>query len=434
MRIRRAQNNINEMENEEGNLVTDQQQIADALVKHFQKKFEETTVKFDEDLFAAIPKILNEEDNLILDAIPSSIETKKAILEMNDSAPGPDSFPGSFYKFAWETIGTELVEAILYCWRNNFIPKGFNSKFLFLLPKIQGAKKAEHFRPIGLANFNFKVIKRIITTRVSTMIDEMVSVQQSAFIKGRNIQEKIVLASELVDELDIKRRGGNVGLKIDIAQTFDSISWNFLFELEEGSGDPLSPILFVLAEEVLSRNISKLVQTGKLQAMVNRGGFQPTHLMFADDIFIFCNGHKKNLQNLMDWVNIKKHQDKYLGVILNPGRVKTYQVWGMVKMMQKMLAGWMGKLLAFSVRLTLVKFVQSSMPIYSMSVYKWPKSVILIVERIIRNFLWSGDPDVEKLVTVKWGQLNAPIEEGEIGFKKTRNDEQSNANEPSMEN
>lgn len=52
-------------------------------------------------------------------------------------------------------------------------------------------------------------------------------------------------------------------------------------------GDPLSPILFVLAEEVLSRNISKLVHEGKMNTMVNMGGFHPTHLMFADDIFIF---------------------------------------------------------------------------------------------------------------------------------------------------
>ncbi|XP_026428403.1 uncharacterized protein LOC113324300 [Papaver somniferum] len=170
MRIRRAWNNIVEIENDEVNLITDKKQIADVLVNHYQKKFEER------------------------------------IFEMNaNSAPGHDGFPGCFYKFAWEVIGTKLVEAIQFCCRNNYIPKGFNSNFLFLLPKIQGAKRDEHFRPIGLANFNFKIITRIITTRIGTMIDKMVSIQQSAFIKGRNIQEKIVLAYELMNEMDIKR-------------------------------------------------------------------------------------------------------------------------------------------------------------------------------------------------------------------------------------
>ncbi|XP_026428416.1 uncharacterized protein LOC113324313 [Papaver somniferum] len=325
----------------------------------------------------------------------------------------------------------------------------------------------------------------------------MVSSQQGAFIKGRNIHEKIVLSSELVNELDIKRRGGNVVLKIDITQAYDSLSWKFLFEVlrrfgfsEMGinwclrvktvsadfgcmvlvnggpcgffgvgrslrQGDPLSPILFVLAEVVLSRNITKLVQMGKMQSMVNRGGYQPTHLMFSDDIFIFCNGQKKNLKNLMDLlmkyqkssvqemnkakrkcfvggvpniirnaiaqalqIHLSTFSDKYLGVILNPGRVKTHQVWWMVEMMQKMLAGWMGKLLAFSARLTLVKFVLCSMPIYTMPVYKWPKSVIQVCERIIRNFLWSGDPAVKKLVNVKWDTVNAPVEEGGLGLRR----------------
>ncbi|XP_026435162.1 uncharacterized protein LOC113332877 [Papaver somniferum] len=39
-----------------------------------------------------------------------------------------------------------------------------------------------------------------------------------------------------------------------------------------------------------------------------------------------------------------------------------------------------------------------------MSVYKSPKSVIKECEKIIRNFSWSGDPAVKKLVTVKWDE------------------------------
>lgn len=110
--------------------------------------------------------------------------------------------------------------------------------------------------------------------------------------------------------------------------------------------------------------------------------------------------------------------DKYLGVILSQGRVKAHQVWGVVEMMQKMLAGWMGKLLAFSARLPLVKFVLCSMHIYNMSVYRWPKSVIQACERIIRNFLWSGDPSVKKLVTVNWDEVNSPLEEGGLGLRR----------------
>ncbi|XP_026451986.1 uncharacterized protein LOC113352378 [Papaver somniferum] len=190
--IRKAQNDINELENAYGNLVTTQYQIDDTLVTYYKNKFEEKQVDFVEELFEAIPKILTDEDNFFLDVIPSQMEIKDAVFGMDaNSVPGPDRFPSSFYRFAWTVVGTELVEDIQYCCRNIFIPKGFNSNFLFLLPKVQGAKRAENFRPIGLANINFKIITRIITTRISTVIGEMVSIQQGAFIKGMNIHEKI---------------------------------------------------------------------------------------------------------------------------------------------------------------------------------------------------------------------------------------------------
>ncbi|XP_026440056.1 uncharacterized protein LOC113338842 [Papaver somniferum] len=194
---------------------------------------------------------------------------------------------------------------------------------------------------------------------------------------------------------------------------------------------------------------------GKIQAMVNKGGCKPTHLMFADGIFIFCNGHKRTLNNLMSlllqyqnssrqMVNRAKNKcfvgglsdirrngiaeflqmelselpDRYYGVIINPGIMKAHQVWGMVEMMQKILVGWMWKLLAFSTILTLVKFELFSMPMYNMSLYKWPKSVIKEYENIIRNFLWFGDPTVKNLATVKWDEVNAPVSEGGFGIRR----------------
>ncbi|XP_026384252.1 uncharacterized protein LOC113279804 [Papaver somniferum] len=190
-------------------------------------------------------------------------------------------------------------------------------------------------------------------------------------------------------------------------------------------GDTLYPILFVIAEEVLSRNITKMVQEVTIRSMVNRNGCKPSHLLFADDIFVFCNGHKKSLEQLMrfllkyqqaSWKMVNKSKskcfvggviesrrreiagflqielsdfpDKYLGVIFKPGKVKNNKVWGIVEMLQKLLARWMGKILAFSERLTLVKSVLCSIPIYNMSVYRWPSEVIKECERtwVINDF------------------------------------------------
>ncbi|XP_026416095.1 uncharacterized protein LOC113311477 [Papaver somniferum] len=184
-------------------------------------------------------------------------------------------------------------------------------------------------------------------------------------------------------------------------------------------GDPLSPILFVLMEDVLSRNISQLVNQGKILPMVIKNCIHPTHLFFADDVFIFCNGSKKSLnslftlldeyqassgqlinkdkskcfidvvssarkQQICEIVNMElsKFTDKYLGVILAPGRVTSAMVWTVVEIIQHRLAKWKGRLLSFAER--------------------WPASVMKIYAKLIRNFLWSGNSEIRKFKTLSW--------------------------------
>ncbi|XP_026459811.1 uncharacterized protein LOC113360521 [Papaver somniferum] len=247
----------------------------------------------------------------MLDAISSAEEIKQTLFDMDpDSSPGPDGFTGSFYKSCWQIIQDDVVNAVQFCWRRRFIPKGLNSNFLVLLPKIEGARSPNQFRPIGLSNVSFKIFIKIINSRMSTLMHKLISPQQAAYIKGRSIQDQIALASEMVNEMKKKIRGGNIGLKLDISQAYDSVSWNFLFQVLKRygfsetwckwlctlfesakisimisggpngfftvrrglrQGDSLSPTLFVLMEDVLSRNISKMEveESGNFHSMVN---------------------------------------------------------------------------------------------------------------------------------------------------------------------
>ncbi|XP_026410824.1 uncharacterized protein LOC113306055 [Papaver somniferum] len=357
--------------------------------------------------------------------------------------------------------------------------KGFNAYFLLLLPKVKNVKRSNQFRPIRLMNFGFKEITKIVTTRIGNVIQKVISPQQGAFIKGRNIQEQIVLSSELINEIDVKMRGGNLGLKLDITQAYDSLSWDFLFQVmrnfgfsEKGikwihtllqsarisvllhgglvgyfkvgiglrQGDLMYPILFVIAEDLLIRTLSRMIQDRTIQPMVSGNGVQPSHILFADDIFLFCNGDKRNIRKLLNFlrdyqmssgqrVNFEKSKcfiggtselrkvqlendcnmplstfpDKYLGVMLTPGCIKSSHIWGYVEQIQENLVGWKGKLLSFQERLILVKHILCSIPIYNMSAYKWPKKVIQDVVRMIRNLLWTGDPSTTKMHNSEMG-------------------------------
>lgn len=67
-------------------------------------------------------------------------------------------------------------------------------------------------------------------------------------------------------------------------------------------GDRLSPLLFCIDEDVLRKGIALLVNSGKSKPMASPRGFQtPSHVMYANDIMVFCKGTQNNLRTLMSF-------------------------------------------------------------------------------------------------------------------------------------
>lgn len=83
----------------------------------------------------------------------------------------------------------------------------------------------------ALANFQFKIITKILADRLVIIAPKIVSEQQRGFIKGHHISDFICIASEAVNMLDSKCFGGNVVLKFDIRKAFDTIDWCFSFDV-----------------------------------------------------------------------------------------------------------------------------------------------------------------------------------------------------------
>ncbi|KAK3232467.1 hypothetical protein Dsin_004348 [Dipteronia sinensis] len=65
-------------------------------------------------------------------------------------------------------------------------------------------------------------------------------------------------------------------------------------------GDPLSSLLFGIVEDFLSRFLSRMVESSQLLSFSSPRGFvASTHLLYADDVLIFCRGTVKNLKGIM---------------------------------------------------------------------------------------------------------------------------------------
>lgn len=237
--IRRSSNTISELVDSNGVNITDYDQLCDHVVQYYEAKFNGQELDYDMDLFDYSHDSITSEESLAMDNIPTHEEIKQEVFDLGaDSAPGPDGYSGCFYRHCWDIIQDDLVKAVIHCWGTGHIPNGVNSRFIILLAKVRGANNLRNFCLIGLSNFFFKIFTKILATRLGSVLDKLVSEEKVSFMKGRNIHENISLASEMVNELHIKHKYGNIGLKIDISQAFDTVSWSIVLEVFRRYGFP----------------------------------------------------------------------------------------------------------------------------------------------------------------------------------------------------
>lgn len=63
--------------------------------------------------------------------------------------------------------------------------------------------------------------------------------------------------------------------------------------------DPLSPYLFVIAMNCLSRTLNKLASEGSVEYHQNCRKIKLTHLFFADDLLIFIEESMESVQAIL---------------------------------------------------------------------------------------------------------------------------------------
>ena len=201
-----------------------------------------------------------------------------------------------------------------------------------------------HFRPISLINFNYKIISKILSNRLKPLLHKIVSPTQFAFLKGRSIHNNTILAYAVFHSMKQKKgNGGLMALKLDMEKAFDYMKWNFLLKifyllgfhpkwinwinqclttstfsiLLDGAsygnfqpsrglrqGDPHSPFLFILGTEIMSRLLLREEMLGSLHGLkIARLSPPISHLLFAYDVIIFSKANSAEAFVILNCLN-----------------------------------------------------------------------------------------------------------------------------------
>ncbi|RVW95073.1 putative ribonuclease H protein [Vitis vinifera] len=112
-----------------------------------------------------------------------------AILEGDEwgQSPGPGRIHISFWQNSWETVKEDLLGLFKEFHDQNSFIKSLNHTFLVLIPKKGGVEELGDYRPISLLGGLYKLLAKVLANRIKKVIGKVISPDQNAFIKGRQI-------------------------------------------------------------------------------------------------------------------------------------------------------------------------------------------------------------------------------------------------------
>lgn len=146
---------------------------------------------------------------------PKVQEIRNALFSIRDQkALGLDGFGSKFFKHVWDTVKSDFIDAVLKFFKSGKLLKQWNHTLISLMPKSSSATKVEDYSLISYCNMFYKVISKILATRIATVAEHLLHPTQIAFIKGRIISDNVHLAQKLLRSNSRKRISSKCILKV----------------------------------------------------------------------------------------------------------------------------------------------------------------------------------------------------------------------------
>lgn len=408
----------------------------------------------------------------------------------SNKSPGSDGFNGDLLKKCWYIIAQDFYALLAAFYEGEICLHSINGSYVTLVPKKDAPTLVGDFRPISLLNSSIKLITKLLANRLQKVIINLVHTNQYGFIKTRTIHDCLAWAFEYL-HLCHKSKKEIIIVKLDFKKAFDKVEHHVIldilkhkglgkkwlnwmemimnsatssillngvpgktFHCKRGvrQGDPLSPLLFVLAADLLQSIINKAKSNGLLNLPLPRAGSDFLVIQYADDTLLVMEACPRQLSVLKALLNafadstgLKVNYSKSMMVPINvsPERMEiltrtfgcqqgsmpfTYfrlplgytkpfvqDFLPFVQRIERRLVGC-AQFLTQAGKLEMVNSVLTSRPMFLMCTLKLHKTIIEMVDIYRKHLLWRGsDINGKKPPLAAWDMVCTPKHEGGLG-------------------
>nr|XP_009620294.1 uncharacterized protein LOC104112156 [Nicotiana tomentosiformis] len=364
-------------------------------------------------------------------------EVKEAMWGINvNTSPGLDGFGSSFFKEAWDIVGSDVTEAVLEFLRNGKLLKQINATIITLIPKVAN--------PLNAVFVQASVLMKIDLRKAYDMVRwDFLAEMMLGFGFPRSFTQ-LVMTCVTTTTFSVKVNGIGHGY----------------FEGKKGmrQKDPISLLLFVMVMEYLSRILNRMSQLPDFKCHLMCKRQKLSHLIFANDLIIFCKANDSSVKRVMEALhhfseayglvaNIDKSHifiagvDKetkarivqmigfilgnfpirYLGLPLSPQKWNKMECHQLIVKITEKIRATSARHLSYAGKLQVINSVLFSVHNFWGAVFVLPQSVLNEVDRKCMEFLWGSSEEKKKLSLVAWEKICKPKKQGGLNAKGCKN-------------
>lgn len=160
-----------------------------------------------------------------------------ALKQLNkNKSPGSDGITPEFYITFWDALQDMYFESIMYSLDTGSLSEEQKVGIVTLIPKkAQDRLQLANWRPITLLNSDFKIFSKALANRIQSCIKDVVSPDQTGFIKGRSITSNLTTIQMVIDQVHDSDSHG-VLVALDYAKAFDTVRWGLIHQALEMFG------------------------------------------------------------------------------------------------------------------------------------------------------------------------------------------------------